>query len=88
MAGAEIERYKNVHFAGEHTSLDAQGYMEGGALTGAMAAAEVAGDLGISTQKLEGGERRAIWMPEERIFSRARAARAHRRWKTAMARKR
>jgi monoamine oxidase len=88
MAGAEIERYKNVHFAGEHTSLDAQGYMEGGALTGAMAAAEVAGDLGIATQKLEGGERRAIWLPEERIFARARAARAHRRWKTAMARKR
>jgi monoamine oxidase len=86
ITGAEIERYKNVHFAGEHTSLDAQGYMEGGALTGAMAADEVAADLGISTQKLVAGERRAsnIWLPEERIFARARAARGQRRWKRAL----
>lgn len=89
ITGSEIERYKNVHFAGEHTSLDAQGYMEGGALTGAMAAAEIAGDLGIATQPLEGGERRPsrLWMPEERILARARAARARRRWKAALRRR-
>ena len=29
-AGAEAERFGNLHFCGEHTSLDAQGYMEGG----------------------------------------------------------
>ncbi|UQA62591.1 flavin monoamine oxidase family protein [Polyangium aurulentum] len=86
ITGSEIERYKNVHFAGEHTSLDAQGYMEGGALTGAMAADEVAADLGIATQKLVAGERRPsnLWMPQDRILARARAARSQRRWKKAL----
>ncbi len=31
----------NLHFAGEHCSLDAQGFMEGGCETGERAAAEV-----------------------------------------------
>ncbi|MEI7926532.1 MAG: FAD-dependent oxidoreductase, partial [Chloroflexota bacterium] len=35
-----------VHFAGEHTSQDAQGYMEGGAETGIRAANEVLAALG------------------------------------------
>lgn len=45
-AGVEIERFENIHFCGEHTSLEAQGYMEGAAATGALAAAEVLKDLG------------------------------------------
>lgn len=46
-AGVEPERAGNLHFCGEHTCLDAQGYMEGGALSGQIAAAEVAADLGV-----------------------------------------
>jgi monoamine oxidase len=46
--GLEGVREGNVHFAGEHTSLDFQGWMEGAAETGAFAAAEVLNDLGIA----------------------------------------
>jgi monoamine oxidase len=46
-AGSEPERAGNLHFCGEHTCLDAQGYMEGGALSGLVAAAEVGADLGV-----------------------------------------
>ena len=45
--GLEGKREGNLHFAGEHTSLDFQGWMEGGAETGAFAAAEVLNDLGL-----------------------------------------
>ena len=83
-AGAEQARYRNVHFCGEHTSLEAQGYMEGGAATGAMAAAEIAGDLGISAPKTMSARRSSPqpWSPGDRILARARAsldarARAH-----------
>ncbi|WP_225414608.1 flavin monoamine oxidase family protein [Stigmatella hybrida] len=72
ISGAEIERVGNLHFCGEHTSLDAQGFMEGAALTGAMAAAEVAGDLGLHVEEAMG--------PGARIMSRAQAARVHGRW--------
>jgi monoamine oxidase len=34
-----------VHFAGEHTSVDFQGYMEGAVESGERAAAEVLGAL-------------------------------------------
>jgi monoamine oxidase len=40
------ERAGNVHFAGEHTSLRAQGYMEGACESGARAAEEILKDLG------------------------------------------
>ena len=40
-AGYEGQRQGNVHIAGEHTSLDSQGYMNGGAESGARAAAEL-----------------------------------------------
>ncbi|MFG3229809.1 flavin monoamine oxidase family protein [Kitasatospora sp. NPDC048194] len=40
-AGYEGTAQGNLHFAGEHTSYDFQGYMEGGASQGARAAAEV-----------------------------------------------
>jgi monoamine oxidase len=39
--GAEGRPEGAIHFAGEHTSLDQQGYMEGGAVTGQRAAHEV-----------------------------------------------
>ncbi|MDF9817135.1 NAD(P)/FAD-dependent oxidoreductase [Streptomyces sp. SPB162] len=42
-AGYERTRQGNVHIAGEHTSYDFQGYMEGGATEGQRAANEVLG---------------------------------------------
>jgi monoamine oxidase len=76
LAGAEGEREGNLHFCGEHTSLDAQGFMEGGALTGAMAATEVGGDLGL---RMEQG-----MAPGGRITSRAFEARRYGRWLTGL----
>jgi monoamine oxidase len=49
--GAEIERAGGLHFAGEHCSLDFQGFMEGGVSTGEAAAAEILADLGIARPK-------------------------------------
>ncbi len=46
--GTEGRREGNQHFCGEHCSEDFQGYMEGGAETGAMVAGEVLDDLGIA----------------------------------------
>jgi monoamine oxidase len=46
-AGYEAVRQGNIHFAGEHCSIDFQGYMEGGASEGQRAAGEVLGDLGV-----------------------------------------
>ena len=45
MAGYERVRQGNVFFAGEHTSLDNQGFMEGGASEGVRAAREILADL-------------------------------------------
>jgi monoamine oxidase len=45
--GLEGKREGNQHFCGEHCSEDYQGYMEGGADTGALVAAEILDDLGI-----------------------------------------
>ncbi|MEG4859183.1 NAD(P)/FAD-dependent oxidoreductase [Microcoleus sp. K1-B6] len=47
MYGVEGERVGNLYFAGEHTSLEAQGYMEGGCETGQRAAVEILQDLGL-----------------------------------------
>lgn len=44
----EGRREGNMHFCGEHTSLDYQGFMEGAAETGALVAAEILADLGIA----------------------------------------
>jgi monoamine oxidase len=44
-AGAESERSGNCHFAGEHTSQDFQGYLNGAVDTGERAAGEILGDL-------------------------------------------
>jgi monoamine oxidase len=46
-AGYERMRQGAVHFAGEHCSIDFQGYMEGGATEGQRAAVEVLGDYGL-----------------------------------------
>ncbi len=45
--GVEKERIKNIFFAGEHTSREFQGYMEGGCETGEAAALEIMEDLGL-----------------------------------------
>lgn len=52
--GVEGEREGRLHFCGEHTSLDFQGYMEGAAETGLRAAMDVANalDLGRITAPL------------------------------------
>ena len=43
-AGVERERSGRCHFAGEHTSVDFQGYLNGAVETGQRAAAEILGD--------------------------------------------
>jgi monoamine oxidase len=44
-AGAEREREGSCHFAGEHTSVDFQGYLNGAVETGQRAAEEILADL-------------------------------------------
>jgi monoamine oxidase len=44
-SGAEKERSGNCHFAGEHTSQDFQGYLQGAVETGQRAASEILADL-------------------------------------------
>ena len=79
-AGAERPRYRNVHFCGEHTSPEAQGYMEGGAATGAMAAAEIAADLGLSRPTTMSALRSLPgYSPGDRVLARAYAALARAR---------
>ena len=46
-AGYERVRQGRTHFAGEHCSIDFQGYMEGGAVEGQRAALEVLSDYGL-----------------------------------------
>jgi len=43
-SGSERERSGNCHFAGEHCSIEFQGFMEGGAQEGARAAGEILDD--------------------------------------------
>jgi monoamine oxidase len=45
IGGYEGRRQGNIHFAGEHTSVDFQGWIEGGAITGVRAAGEILADL-------------------------------------------
>ncbi|MFE1882765.1 flavin monoamine oxidase family protein [Streptomyces diastatochromogenes] len=44
-AGVEREREGNCHFAGEHTSIDFQGYLNGAVETGERAAGEILADV-------------------------------------------
>jgi monoamine oxidase len=50
--GVEGQRVGNLHFCGEHTSLDNQGYMEGGAESGLLVAAEILDGLGADVRPL------------------------------------
>jgi len=47
--GVEGRREGNMHFCGEHCSLDFQGYMEGAAQTGADVASVIISDLGLTS---------------------------------------
>jgi monoamine oxidase len=45
IAGAERERSNNCHFAGEHTSIDFQGYLNGAVESGERVASEILADV-------------------------------------------
>jgi monoamine oxidase len=49
-AGSEGERVGNLFFVGEHCSIEAQGYMEGGCATGSIAALAILKDLKVKTR--------------------------------------
>jgi monoamine oxidase len=49
--GVEGEREGNVFFAGEHTSIESQGYLNGAVETGKRAAGEVLASLGVRRRK-------------------------------------
>ena len=46
--GVEGERVGNLFFAGEHTSLEYQGFMEGGCETGELVASDILEDVGLT----------------------------------------
>lgn len=52
IGGAEGESVGNLHFAGEHTSVDFQGYMNGGAQSGADAAKAVLASMSAKAAAL------------------------------------
>ncbi len=47
-SGLEGERVENLHFCGEHTSIDNQGFMEGACESGLRVASEIISDLAAS----------------------------------------
>jgi monoamine oxidase len=55
--GAPVDR---LFFAGEHCSLEAQGFMEGGCETGEAAAAGILRSLGIAARRLPRSDRRRM----------------------------
>jgi monoamine oxidase len=58
IGGAEGESVGNLHFAGEHTSSDYQGYMNGGAQSGADAAKAVLASVSAKAARVFGRPRR------------------------------
>ena len=86
--GSESIPYNGVHFCGEHTSLDYQGWMEGGAVTGVRAAAEIAeaAGLGGSIAYSLKSKPKEMWGPSERIWHRGNLLRHTRRIRPARAR--
>lgn len=52
IGGAEGESVGNLHFAGEHTSVDYQGYMNGGAQSGADAAKAVLESISVKAAQV------------------------------------
>ncbi len=59
MYGVEGERVGNLFFAGEHTSLEFQGYMEGACETGEAAALAIIEDLGLLEEAARLRQRRS-----------------------------
>ncbi|NER34000.1 MAG: FAD-dependent oxidoreductase [Oscillatoria sp. SIO1A7] len=57
MYGSEGERVGNLFFAGEHTSVECQGFMEGGCETGEATALEILQDLGLQAPAAQQRER-------------------------------
>jgi monoamine oxidase len=51
-SGHEGQREGNLHFCGEQTSVDHQGYMNGGVESGERVAAELLADLGFPTHRV------------------------------------
>jgi monoamine oxidase len=47
ICGAEGEPVGRLHFAGEHCSVEAQGFMEGGCATGQATAAAILAEMGV-----------------------------------------
>lgn len=82
ICGSEAERVGNLHFCGEHTNLDAQGYMEGGALSGQVVASEIITDILGDAASAQG----ALSHAEQRIVERGRLVRLHRRWRAGLRR--
>ncbi|MEO6863227.1 MAG: NAD(P)/FAD-dependent oxidoreductase [Microcoleus sp.] len=66
MHGVEGERVGNLYFAGEHTSLENQGYMEGGCETGQRAAFEILKDLGLTVPASAVNDRTASSLNQRR----------------------
>jgi hypothetical protein len=65
-AGAEREQSFDCHFAGEHTSIDFQGYLNGGTETGERAPDEIVADLSKQLpRRATSGSQRA--RPEARL---------------------
>ena len=60
-AGAEPLRVGNLHFCGEHTTTEWQGWMEGAARTGKDAAKEIAADLGLETPSIRTSNRPGLF---------------------------
>ncbi len=77
----EGQREGNLHFCGEHTSLESQGYMEGGAETGGLVAMEILDDLGIdASARLRGLMSRALARPQA-TYHAGRWRGEQRRWR-------
>ena len=60
IAGAEKKRVGNIFFAGEHCSLDYQGYMNGAAETGRKAANKIVNEIGARSDEDNLFERKSL----------------------------
>jgi monoamine oxidase len=70
-SGQEGQRVGNLHFCGEHTSPDHQGYMNGAAESGERVAAEIMADLGVE-KRARPSQARTGTYSAERPYSGAR----------------
>ncbi len=78
MYGVEGEQVGNLYFAGEHTSLENQGYMEGGCESGQRAAGEILQDLGLTSSANALNTRSASSLTNRRPSRRVPGARTKR----------